>query len=140
MRTWLYFPLLLLGCIFIMSGCKKTTNEYVIPNQTILYEINPADWQRNTSDGSYTYSISVPELQNVNQTDAVIVSMARYVAGSNAAPQEYELLPEVFNHQSYNVLHDNKYVFLQILGIEGYAAAVPPTRVRIKIVLIPSVQ
>ena len=139
MKTWLYLPLLLLLGLTTLS-CKKTTNEYVIPNQTILTEVDPGGWVYSSIDQTYNYSVDVPELNNVNQLDGVIVSMARYQANSNAVPQEFEMLPQVFANQSYNVLHDNQTVFVQIKGINGVASAPPPTRVRVKIVLIPSAQ
>lgn len=139
MKTWLYLPLLLLA-VFVMPACKKTTNEVVIPNQTILVEAAPSDWIYDNTDQTYNWSTSVPELNGVNQLDGVIVSMARYAANSNAVPQEFEMLPQVFANQSYNVLHNEKTVFVQIKGTNGVASAAPTTKVRIKIVLIPSGQ
>lgn len=139
MKTWLYLPLLLLA-VFVMPACKKTTNEIVIPNQTILVEASPNDWIYDNTDQTYNFSTSVPELNGVNQLDGVIVSMARYAANSNVAPQEFEMLPQVYANQSYNVLHNDNTVFVQIKGINGVASAPPPTKVRIKIVLIPSEQ
>ncbi|GEP91898.1 hypothetical protein CTE07_35430 [Chitinophaga terrae (ex Kim and Jung 2007)] len=123
-----------------MPACKKTTNEIVIPNQTILVEASPNDWIYDNTDQTYNWSTSVPELNGVNQLDGVIVSMARYAPNSSAAPQEFEMLPQVFANQSYNVLHNENTVFVQIKGINGVASAPPPTKVRIKIVLIPSEQ
>ncbi|RFS19700.1 hypothetical protein DVR12_21590 [Chitinophaga silvatica] len=139
MKTWLYLPLLLLVG-FITPSCKKTYNEVVIPNQTILVDAKTSDWVYSSIDQTYNFAVSVPELNNVNQLDGVIVSMARFQANSNATPQEFEMLPQVFANQSYNVLHDNANVFVQIKGINGVASAPPPTTVRIKIVLIPSAQ
>lgn len=137
MKTWFYLPLLLLG--FILPGCTKTTNEVVIPNQTILYEINPTDW--GLENGVYFYSISVPELQNVNQLDGVIVSLARYdPAAPTVVPQAFELLPQVYNNQSYYVIHDDKAVEVDIKGVNGATSQKPAGKVRVKIVLIPSAQ
>lgn len=136
MKTWFYLPLLLLG--FILPGCTKTTNEVVIPNQTILYEITPDAW--SLESGFYYYKIDVPELNNVNQTDGVVVSVARYAPNSNAEPQSFELLPQVFNNQSYAISHDDKAVEVYIQGVNGVASQRPDTKVRVKIVLIPSAQ
>ncbi|SEW54408.1 hypothetical protein [Chitinophaga arvensicola] len=137
MKTWLYLPLLLLG--FILPGCTKTTNEVVIPNQTILYELNPGDWKQDTN-GMYYFVIPVPELKNVNQTDGVIVSLARYAPNSSEEPQNYELLPQVYNSQTYLVTHNAQAVEIDIKGQNGTASTPPATKVRVKIVLIPSVQ
>lgn len=137
MKTWFYLPLLLLG--FILPGCTKTTNEVVIPNQTILFEINPNDW--GLENGVYFYSIPVSELNNVNQLDGVIVSMARYDANApTVVPQAFELLPQVYNNQSYFVIHDDQAVEVDIKGVNGAASQKPATKVRVKIVLIPSAQ
>lgn len=138
MKTWFYLPLLLLG--FILPGCTKTTNEVVIPNQTILFEINPNDWGQDP-DGKFFYSIPVSELNNVNQLDGVIVSMARYdPANPTVVPQSFELLPQVYNNQSYFVIHNDEAVEVDIKGINGVASQKPAAKVRIKIVLVPSAQ
>jgi len=138
MKTWFYLPLVLLG--FILPGCTKTTNEVVIPNQTILYEINPNDWKLDNATGTYYFVIDAPELKNVNQTDGVVVSMARYSAGSSTVPQSFELLPQVIDTQSYFVIHDDSKVEIDIKGVNGATSLKPSNRVRIKIVFIPSVE
>ncbi|MGF6850476.1 hypothetical protein QFZ51_005711 [Chitinophaga sp. W3I9] len=139
MKTWFYLPLLLLG--FILPGCTKTTNEVVIPNQTILFEINPNDWGFDAATGVYFYSIPVSELNNVNQLDGVIVSMARYDASNpTVVPQSFELLPQVYNNQSYFIIHDDQAVEVDIKGVNGVNSQKPATKVRVKIVLIPSAQ
>lgn len=140
MKRWIYLPLLFLVAGFILPGCTKKYTETVIPSTTILYEINPGDWGYDAANDMYYYSISTPELQGVNQTDAVVVSMARYAANSSQEPQSYELLPQVYGGQSYFVIHNNSAVELDIKGIDGNRAAKPATRVRVKIVITPSVQ
>lgn len=136
MKTWLYLPLLLL--VFVFSGCTKTTNEVVIPNTTISATVKPGDWQFDAVNKFYFVSINVPELANVNASDGVVVSMARY--GTNgAAPQYYELLPQVVGDQSYFVIHYDKTVEVDIKGINGGVSQVPTTSTIIKIVLVPSV-
>ncbi|TWF32386.1 hypothetical protein FHW36_11659 [Chitinophaga polysaccharea] len=136
MKTWLYLPLLLLG--FILPGCTKKTTEIVIPNQTILYQITPDAWGYDNSTGIYYYVIKTPELNGVSKTDGVIVSMARFSANGQT-PQSYELLPQVYNNQSYFVIHDDAKLEVDIKGINGAASVKPATAVWIKIVLIPSV-
>jgi len=137
MKTWLYLPLVLL--VFVFSGCTKTTNEVVIPNTTISATVNPGDWKFDADNKFYYVSISVPELNNVSQSDGVVVSIARYAPGSSAAPSSYELLPQVLNNLSYFVIHNDRNVEVDIKGINGAASAAPTTAVIIKIVLVPSV-
>jgi hypothetical protein len=137
MKTWLLLPLIVLG--FILPGCKKTTNEIVIPNQTILVDVKSADW--GLDNGTYYYSIAVPELNGVNQFDGVVVSMARYdPANPSAEPQSFELLPQVYDNQSYFIIHNDNAVEVDIKGVNGAASQKPSGTVRIKIVLIPSQQ
>jgi len=55
-------------------------------------------------------------------------------------PQAFELLPQVYNNQSYFVIHDDQAVEVDIKGVNGAASQKPATKVRVKIVLIPSAQ
>lgn len=136
MKTWFYLPLLLL--VFVFSGCTKTTNEVVIPNKTILQPVNPNDWGFDAVNQLYFYSVPVPELNNVNQSDGVIVSIGRYEVNSSADPQSFELLPQVYGGQSYFVIHNGSAVEVDIKGVNGAASQKPTTKVWIKIVLVPS--
>ncbi|NSL90650.1 hypothetical protein [Chitinophaga solisilvae] len=133
MKTWLYLPLLLLG--FILPGCTKTTNEVVIPNKTILQDVPPNKWG---VDGNVRYvQIAVPELDATsNQLDGVIVSIAR-------DGTLYELLPEVFDGESYNVIHSSQekgFVTVELRGANGQLAKPVTKTYRFKIVIIPSSQ
>lgn len=136
MKTWLYLPVLLL--VFILPACTKTTNEVVIPNTTIVYPIDPANWGYDAPTKTYYYSIETPELKDVYETDGVVVSLGRFDQNGNP-PQSYELLPQVLNDQSYFVIHNGAAVEVDIKGINGTASQKPNTRVWVKIVLIPSV-
>lgn len=136
MKTWLYLPLLLL--VFVFSGCTKTTNEVVIPNTTISATVNPGDWKFDAVNKFYYVSINVPELTNVNASDGVVVSIARYDV-NGAAPKYYELLPQVLNNLSYFVIHYGQTVEVDIKGLNGAPSSAPTTATIIKIVLVPSV-
>ncbi|MBS0026964.1 hypothetical protein ACTJJ0_00500 [Chitinophaga sp. 22321] len=136
MKTWFYLPLVILG--FILPGCTKTTNEVVIPNQTIIFEIAPDAWKFDNATSTYYFVKDVPQLNNVNQTDGVVVSMGRYTQGSSTVPQSFELLPQVIDTQSYFVIHDDQQVEIDIKGVNGATSQRPNTTVRMKIVLIPS--
>lgn len=137
MKTWLYLPLLLL--VFVFSGCTKTTNEVVIPNTTKSFLVNPADWKYDNTAQLYYALIPVAALNNVSQSDGVVVSLGRYTPGSSAPPTSYELLPQVLNNLSYFVIHDSQQVEVDIKGINGAASAAPNTAVIIKVVVVPSV-
>ncbi|PSL47785.1 hypothetical protein CLV51_102645 [Chitinophaga niastensis] len=130
MKTWFYLPLLLLG--FILPGCTKTTNEVVIPNKTILVDIKSTDWKQ--VNGVWGVTFIVPELDNsTNQTDGVIVSMSR----GNAV---FEILPEVYQDQSYTVIHNPGNIVVELRGTDGRPTIVPAENITFKLVLIPSSQ
>lgn len=135
MKNWLYLPLLLLAVVF--SSCTKTTNEVVIPNKTIFFDVSPSTWKL---DGTvyFVQFTDLPELtSDANQVDGVVVSVSRQ---SNGAYSFYELLPEVFNNEYYNVIHEANRVTIELRGPNGTTAQVPNVNMRFKIVIVPSVQ
>ncbi|WP_143307033.1 hypothetical protein [Chitinophaga vietnamensis] len=132
MKKWFYLSVLLLAVVF--TSCTKTTNE-IIPNKTIIVPGNSGDWKYDGNTKSYYISISVPELDNnTNQTDAVVVSMARN-GGSL-----YEALPEVYNNTSFTFIHQPGTVLIEAQGVNGSTIQLPPNNITFKIVLIPSTQ
>lgn len=136
MKRWLYLlPLLMLAAVF--SSCTKTTNE-VIPNKTIFFTMPPDAWKLD-NNGVYFMQFSngdLPELdQNTNQTDGVIVSIARQLNGQFDL---YELLPEVFNNESYNVIHQPGLLTVELRGPNNTVAQKPNVTMKFKIVIIPS--
>ncbi|MCW3467349.1 hypothetical protein [Chitinophaga nivalis] len=134
MKTWLYLPFLLLGFLFV--GCTKTTNEVVIPNQTISYDVASSAWEQVGS--TFVVDFDIPPLNsNTNQSDGVIVSMARY-NNSGVLSSTFEMLPEVYENQAYSVLHNNGRVSIEVKGVNGAPTLRPPGKVRFKVVIIPS--
>ncbi|CAL1519879.1 hypothetical protein [Chitinophaga sp. MM2321] len=132
MKTWLYLPLLLLMG-FTFSSCTKTTNEVVIPNKTIIQDVAANLWKLD-DQGVYYIQFDVPELdQNTNQLDGVIVSIAR-------DKNLYEILPEVYKNEYYNVIHQPGTIIVELRGPNGSQAAKPVDDMRFKIVIIPSNQ
>ncbi|WP_113617555.1 hypothetical protein [Chitinophaga flava] len=134
MKTWLYLPLLLLGLVF--SSCTKTTNE-VIPNNTFLFDVQPSGWTLD-NQGVYFVQFNIPSLdRNANQLDGVIVSLARQQNGNF---ELYEMLPEVFNNENYNVIHQTGTLLVELRGPNNTRANAPNVPMRFKIVVIPSNQ
>ncbi|MBC9932373.1 hypothetical protein [Chitinophaga qingshengii] len=135
MKNWLYLPLLLLAVVF--SSCTKTTNEVVIPNKTIFFDVAPNSWILD-GDVYFVQFKDLPELtSDANQVDGVVVSVSRQ---SNGAYSFYELLPEVFNNEYYNVIHETGKVTIELRGPNGTKAQVPNVNMRFKVVIVPSVQ
>ncbi|QJB33223.1 hypothetical protein HF324_18275 [Chitinophaga oryzae] len=132
MKTWLYLPLLLLAVVF--SSCTKNYNE-VIPNKTIFYDVSTTTWKLD-NQGVYYVQFDVPELdQNSSQLDGVVVSVARQ---QNGGYNLFELLPEVFNNEYYNVIHQAGTLLVELRGPNGTQAQKPTVNMRFKIVIIPA--
>ncbi|NML41822.1 hypothetical protein HHL17_31855 [Chitinophaga sp. G-6-1-13] len=134
MKRWLYLlPLLMTAAVF--SSCTKTTNEVVIPNKTIFFTMTPDQWKLD--NGVYFIQFNnLPELdQNANQNDGVVVSIARQ---QNGQFELFELLPEVFNNESYNVIHQTGTLIVELRGPNNTVAQKPNVTMKFKIVIIPS--
>ncbi|MBC9912091.1 hypothetical protein [Chitinophaga varians] len=134
MKRWLYLlPLLMIAAVF--SSCTKTTNE-VIPNKTIFFTMTPDQWKLDDKGVYYMQFNNLPELdQNSNQLDGVVVSLARQ---QNGQFELYELLPEVFNNESYNVIHQTGVLIVELRGPNNTVAQKPNVTMKFKIVIIPS--
>ncbi|NLR66208.1 hypothetical protein HGH92_18020 [Chitinophaga varians] len=135
MKRWLYLlPLLMIAAVF--SSCTKTTNEVVIPNKTIFFTMTPDQWTLDNNGVYFIQFNNLPELdQNANQNDGVVVSIARQ---QNGGYELYELLPEVFNNESYNVIHTTGKLVVELRGPNNTVAQKPNVTMKFKIVIIPS--
>jgi hypothetical protein len=114
----------------LLPSCTK--KEVVIPNQTILTDINPNNWQYDNTTKTYYVAIDMPEIdENVNETDGVLV----YISSGD---QVYEALPEVYNGYSYTVLHAPGNITIEAQGADGSTVNPPNYPLHVKIVLVKS--
>lgn len=133
MKKQLILPLLAV-LVFMMSGCKKEYITQTIQNTTVLTTVKPSDWSFQSSDGTYTVGINMPEITDVvNDNDGVLVDCM--FDGIN-----YEPLPQVYNGYSYTYFYRTGVLYLSVQGADGSNGVRPTANVGVKIVLIPSGQ
>ncbi len=123
--------LLFISVLFIItaSACKK---ESVVPNRTIVYTLNSADWETSNGGRTYTAAIDMPEIDDYfNEYGGVLV----YVSfGDNVNEQ----IPQVYNGVSYSYITVPGQIVLEVQSSDGAGTITPPGRMKVKIVLIPS--
>lgn len=98
--------------------------------------MTPDQWTLDNNGVYFIQFNNLPELdQNANQNDGVVVSIARQ---QNGGYELYELLPEVFNNESYNVIHTTGKLVIELRGPNNTVAQKPNVTMKFKIVIIPS--
>jgi multimeric flavodoxin WrbA len=127
-----YLLLLVLPMLLLATSCTKTTQNVVVPNQTVYANIGSSVW--TTADGGKTYSaiVSVPQIDSYfNQHGAVLV----YATFGN---NTYEQLSEVYNGIAYSFSHNVGQVEIDIQSSNGTSVITPPGSLGIKVVLVES--
>lgn len=131
-------PLLaLLSTLVFASSCKKeyyTTEVNEIPNQTIVYTVQPSGWSFNQADGTFITHINMPEIDNVVFDNDGVVVAAMF------GDTDYEVLPQVYNGYSYTFYYRPGRLTISIQGSDGSQGVRPTNGIKFKIVLIPSKQ
>ncbi|ATL47729.1 hypothetical protein COR50_11450 [Chitinophaga caeni] len=130
MKAYLFLPLLLVTMLSV--SCTKTTNEYVVPNQTILFDLGADQWSFDANTNSYFAPISIPEIDvDVRDIDGVLV----YI--SNPDGTVYEAIPNVYNDISYTYVYEEGQLTLEAQGVGSVGAGNPP-RLLVKVVIVRS--
>ncbi len=132
MKTLLFLPLLVMG--YLLTGCTEK-NEYVTPNQTIFFTIQPGDWQL-TSDSTYLVDLPIDELNNdVNTNFGIVVS----ISGDDGV--SYLAIPEVFGGFTYFYSHTQGSLTIETQAVDGQSTGgAPTTPILAKVVLVESQQ
>jgi hypothetical protein len=131
--------LLVLFCIATLglASCKKDTYIQETQNRTIIYTIQPSDWQVTNNGRTITTDIDLPEIDQLNvDVEGVLVYLDHPVNVDS-----YIQLPYVYNGASYTYEHFNGGVAVQIQRSEfsSQNPSIPTIPIRVKVVLIPSV-
>jgi hypothetical protein len=134
MKRILFF-LSFIMIVMASSSCKKEYITKATPNQTILQDISPAEWIASSTDQSYYYDISVPEIDNYFNDNG---GMLAYISYDNQ-PGVYEQIPEVYNGVSYSYTSNQGVVRIYAQSYDGSATFIP-SGLRVKLILIPSIQ
>lgn len=119
-------------CLIITTtGCQK--EEIIIPNRTIITNMNSGNWIKLDGGRTYTASIDMPEIDNYfNDHGGVLV----YISFENGT---YEQIPQVYNGVSYSYVTRSGQIVLEIQSSDGIGTITPPGTIRVKIVLIESI-
>jgi hypothetical protein len=131
--------LLVLFCIATLglASCKKDTYIQETQNRTIIWTIDPGDWQVTNNGRTITTDINLPEIDQLNvDVEGVLVYLDHPVNVDS-----YIQLPYVYNGASYTYEHFNSGIAVQIQRSEFSTQnpSIPTVPIRVKVVLIPSV-
>ncbi len=119
--------------VAVLPACTK--KEMVIPNQTILTDVAPNNWQYDSNTKTYYVNINMPEIDSyVNQTDGVLV----YISSSTSGDNVYEAIPEVYNGYSYTYIYSPGQLSIEVQGANGTTVNPPNYPLHVKIVLVKS--
>lgn len=125
---------ILFVCLFIImaaAGCKK--EGMIVPNRTIITNLNSGNWIKLDGGRTYTASIDMPEIDNYfNDHGGVLV----YISFESST---YEQIPQVYNGVSYSYITRPGQIVLEIQSSDGIGTITPPGTIRVKIVLIESI-
>ncbi len=129
MKKWLYSLLALV--LLTAASCTKTTNE-IVPNTTIIVDVQSNQWKFDSSTGTYYISITTPEINTSNnQSHGILVAMSR-------DKTLYEALPEVYNNTSFTYIYQPGTVLIEAQGVNGAAIQLPTSALRFKVTIIPA--
>lgn len=122
---------LLLSLIIVFSSCQK--NEYIVPNRTIVTQINGVDWRSNDGGRTFVTRIDMPEIDNYfNENGAAIVFVS-------FGTVEYEQIPQVFDGVSYRYTTRPGEIAITIENATGEGIVKAPRGpMDVKIILIDS--
>jgi hypothetical protein len=130
--------LLVLLCIATLglASCKKDTYIQETQNRTIIYTIQPSDWQVTNNGRTITTDIDLPEIDQLNvDVEGILVYLDHPVNVDS-----YIQLPYVYSGASYSYEHYNGGIAVQIQRSEFSTQnpTIPTVPIRVKVVLIPS--
>jgi len=126
-----YLLTLIMPLMLMMTACEQS--EYVVPNRTVIVDVQSRDW--TTYDKGYTYEtdIDLPEYDNYNNEQGAILV---YVSGDG---RYYEQVPQVIDGFAYSYGVTAGTLTLRLQNSDAIKTITPPTKtVTFKIVLIDS--
>jgi hypothetical protein len=131
--------LLLLLCIASLglASCKKDTYIQEVQNKTIILTIPPSEWKVENNGRTITTDVLVDEIDQFNvEIEGVLVYLDHPVNVNS-----YIQLPYVYNGATYTYEHFNGGIAIDIQRSEFSTQnpTVPTVPIRVKVVLIPSV-
>lgn len=132
MKSLLLLPMLMLGILFTSCTKEEITQEVVIPNRTILFEIPEDQWQLDTRSQTYYADIPIEEIDEyANQNSGILV----YISDDKVT---YEAIPDVLDGSSYIYRYTTGRLFIEIQGVDGAPAGFPDHTIFAKVVIVES--
>lgn len=125
--AWLILPLMVL-----LAACEK--NEYVVPNRTVIVNLGAGNWVSSNGGRTYTSGIDMPEIDAYFNEHGAVLVYASF--GSNV----YEQIPQVYDGVAYSFTHRVGQVTLEVQSSNGTSAITPPGALKLKIVLVESIE
>jgi hypothetical protein len=130
--------LLLLLCTTTLGlvSCKKDTIIEETPNRTIIFNIQPNEWKLSQDGGTYTASIGIEEIDQLNVDIEGILVYLDHPKNIDS----YIALPYVFEGAAYSYEHFDGGIRIDIQRAEysTFNPSRPTIPIRLKVVLIPS--
>ena len=121
--------MLMMPLLLLVSSCQKN---YIVPNQTIVVDLNAGNWIPINGGRSYTAAISIPELDNyLNERGGVLA----YVSFGS---ETYEQIPQVYDGDAYSFVTRPGQVVLEVQRYDGLAVVQRPGNMTVKIILVES--
>ncbi|WP_256007186.1 hypothetical protein [Pedobacter deserti] len=129
--------ILLLLCTTTLGlvSCKKDTIIQETSNRTIIFNIQPDQWVQSPDAGTYTATIDVPEIDQLNvDIEGVLVYLDHPVNKSS-----YIQLPYTYEGIAYSYEHYEGGIKIDIQrSVYSEDPLKPNVAIRMKVVLIPS--
>ncbi|WP_146133140.1 hypothetical protein [Arcticibacter pallidicorallinus] len=126
-----YLLTLIMPLMLFVTACEKT--EYVVPNRTVIVDLEARDWEPFDNGRTYEASIDLPEYDSYTNQQGAILIYISFDGGRN-----YEQIPEVYEGISYGYVVTAGSLLLEIKRLDGGVITNLPASMRIKIVLIDS--
>lgn len=131
--------LLFLLCIATLglASCKKDTYVQETSNRTIILTIQPNEWKVTNNGRTITTDLDIPEIDQFNVDVEGILVYLDHPVNVNG----YIALPYTYSGVSYSYEHFNGGIAVDIQTSEFSTKnpVVPTVPIRVKVVLIPSV-
>lgn len=121
---------LVLPLMLVLTACEQ--NEYQVPNQTVIVDIDRNNWGGDASQTFYSTDIDLPELDNyLHERGGILV----YLSFDG---RSYEPIPHTYLGASFSFEARPGVLRLRIESTDGVTKISRPSFMTAKIVLIES--
>jgi len=106
-----------------LGSCKKEITQTVNQGFSAIYNVHVSGWQGDGSGAYYSYTLDVPELDDVILAHG---GVSVYLSFDNGAT--YEATPEVVGNVAYGSYHSLHTVGIDLSPADGTGIVSPPTK------------